>query len=210
MGVPAPSKPARLPGEETYPPTKALDVQGTREDFMDLRRSVRVKAGIARIVGEEAPITVGLLARRIAPAWDVARITKKITKRVEELVRALEREGRIQRQGDVLWRADQDPAGYRAFRCPGEGAEQRKLEDIPDVEIANAAQALLRTCVSLPEEDLAREVARVFGIKRMGKKVQAAAEQGIGLLRKRGVASFADGMVTLLHQGESRPQQSPG
>ena len=49
----------------------------------------------------------------------------------------------------------------------------------------------------LPEEALAKEIARTFGIKRMGKKVRAAAAEGIALLERRGGCVRGADSVTL-------------
>ena len=60
------------------------------------------------------------------------------------------------------------------------------------MELANAAQAVLADNVSLPTEALAREVARVFGVQRVGTGALEQASRGVRALVARGDA-LADG-----------------
>lgn len=61
-----------------------------------------------------------------------------------------------------LWPERYDPGTYSEFRVPG-GEEYSRLDadDLPPEEIANAALHLLRGQLTLPVEDLVREVARL-------------------------------------------------
>ena len=128
----------------------------------------------------------------------MTRLTKRVRARLEEVVGSLARAERLQLEDGVLWRRDQDPQAYAAFRVPHDDqADPRSLEEVPVVEIANAARSLLEVSVSLPEEALAKEIARTFGIKRMGKKVRAAAAEGIALLERRGGCVRGADSVTL-------------
>ena len=88
---------------------------------------------------------------------------------------------------DFVWHAEQDPDDYRGFRTASSDDDvNRSAEEIPPIEIANAAERLLARQISLPEEDLERELARTFGFSRMGSRVRAAMNAGITRLESRG------------------------
>lgn len=74
---------------------------------------------------------------------------------------------------------------------------RRSVEDIPPVEIANAAEQVLRQHVAMPLEDLCRETARLFGIKRLGKDVRGGMDEGVNMLLRRGGAKEVGGQVSL-------------
>ena len=71
--------------------------------------------------------------------------------------------------------------GVRRF--PGSRGRrlQRDMDEIPTVEIANAARAILRQQIQLPAEALMAEVTRCFGFQKttgnMKSHVQAAIEE---------------------------------
>ncbi len=87
----------------------------------------------------------------------------------------------------VLWAAGRAPGEWRGFRVPEDGeGNVREAEEIPVVEVANAAEALLRREIALPAESLAREVARLFAITRLGRTVRTCMDAGILALAARG------------------------
>ncbi|NQU43717.1 hypothetical protein HQ520_10555, partial [bacterium] len=79
------------------------------------------------------------------------------------------------------------------FRLPGAEAPQRR--DAPE-EIANAAHHVLTQHISMPQEDLIRETARLFGYQRTGQRVEECLCQGIWILTKGGTAREEDGRIT--------------
>jgi len=64
---------------------------------------------------------------------------------------------------------------------PADGGYKRDMDEIPTVEIANAARAILRQQIQLPAEALMAEVTRCFGFQKttgnMKSHVQAAIEE---------------------------------
>ncbi len=87
---------------------------------------------------------------------------------------------------------------WRCFRVPAaDDPDPRKAEEIPPVEIANAAEQVLREQFGLPVEELERETANRFGISRLGTKVSQHMNNGICVLQSRGGCEIEDGQVTL-------------
>ena len=151
------------------------------------------------VIQVEAPITMRLLARRIAPYWSLRRTTKKFERRVHAILGA----GKggtapVQVRDGVLWRLDQDPAEFKDFRAPGiEPESKRDATEIPSEEIRNAAQHVLRQAVALPHDELVRETARQLGFARTGKTVAECVQKGIQRLITEGAAIRSGETISL-------------
>ncbi len=87
---------------------------------------------------------------------------------------------------------------WRCFRVPAaDDPDPRKAEEIPPVEIANAAAQVLREQFGLSVEELERETANRFGMSRLSTKVSQPMNNGIWVLQSRGGCEIEDGQVTL-------------
>jgi hypothetical protein len=101
--------------------------------------------------------------------------------------------------GTFLWRQNQSPEGYAIFRVPGSEPESmRTAEYLPIEEIAILAHQILKLQISLPMEDLAREMARHFGFDRTSQAIASRMKNGINHLLERGTAKMNLGVVSLI------------
>ena len=80
---------------------------------------------------------------------------------------------------------------------PEDGGFRRELDEIPPEELAGAVHYLLRRQISLPQDDLIREVYRLFGFARTGASIAEAVEAGIRKAAERGHVTVGDGRVVL-------------
>jgi very-short-patch-repair endonuclease len=176
----------------------ALPVRSADPDVFYLpTESSTVRNQVAAVVSTEGPIHLRLLGRRIADHWEISRLTARPMRRIAEQVEALVASGAAVQRGEFVWPAAVDPRAYRDFRTGAEAEPPRELPHIPPEEIANAAEALLRAAGSLDRDALAREVASVFGVQRMGANVKEALEGGVDLLVASGRATTREGRLAL-------------
>lgn len=181
--------PPHQPTLPVYEPFTFRGIKGTPEDFHLPTADSSVCALIEAVVSKEGPVSLGLVARRVAEHWGIARVTSRAQTRVVGLakkanVRVTTDEGKV-----FFWPASLEPKSFTGFRVPGaDDASKRDAEDLPLVEVANAAQYLLEQHVSLPVADLVRETARLFGYQRTGPSVDKTMRGGIGLLVGKGRA----------------------
>jgi hypothetical protein len=168
---------------EPYRPCELPRVSEDPETIHDPRRSAEVRAAVARVVAQEAPLHVDLLARRVGTAFGATKVTERLRKRILAVAAA------VTVRGEVVWPAGVDPAGWTRIRGPAVEGVSRDAGELPVEEIAAAAAWLLSTNLSMPTADLLRETARVFGIQRMGAKVSEAMAAGVDLLVARGRAA---------------------
>jgi len=168
------------------------------KSFYDERSDERIVRRIEKVVEVEAPVALGVIARRLADVWGLKNITTRLKDRVGSLIARAENWRFGQASSHFFWRRDQDPTTYEGFRVPAPGGKPaRRARHIPPEEIANAAGRLLAEHLSIELDDLARETALLFGYRRVTEKVQAPMEAGVRLLVARGGAILEEGRVRL-------------
>lgn len=96
----------------------------------------------------------------------------------------------------------------RSNRSSGQGntvrlAGERSVELIAPEELASAARWLISQAFSMPLSDLTRETARMFGISRMGAKVEARMRVGIDMLVASNECTSDGQHVTWLGRAQS-------
>jgi hypothetical protein len=201
--APAPDEPASPPaapleekkplglrlGGEPYERARLRKRTGDPQRFYEERMDDAIVRSIGEVLDAEAPVALGLVARRLADEWGLKRLTPRLKDRVGGLI-ARARNWRLSSTtAGFLWKKDQDPATYDTFRVPPmDGKPERRARHLPPEEVANAAAALLGEHISIGTEDLARETARLFGYRRFTEKVRTSMEAGVEFLIRRGTA----------------------
>ena len=187
-----------LLGGAPYERTRLDHGTGDPRSFYDERKDAMIVRRIEKVIDTEAPVALGVIARRLADAWGLKNITTRLKDRVGSLIARADNWRFSATSTEFFWRRDQDPARYEGFRVPSVGARPaRRPRHIPREEIANAAGRLLAEHVSIEIEDLARETARVFGYRRINDKVRAPMEAGIRLLAEQGGAILEEQRIRL-------------
>jgi very-short-patch-repair endonuclease len=175
-----------LPGRSIYrrygPCTQTFS--GELHDSANARK---VRNLVREIVDIEAPLLFDALCFKVASAWGLQKAGSRIRKAVRDAVRQnglpLSHSG----NREFVWTKKLTEKPYAGFRIPTEGdPKARTAEEICPEEIANAAARILALHISMGQDDLVRETANVFSIKRIGNKVRSFFEEGIELLRKNG------------------------
>lgn len=195
-----PSLPASEPTAPAGPPAYvAASTDNARLAAMDIYEAAAKKQlalSLKKIVETESPITIDLAMRRLAETFGVQRLTARCRKRFNQIITAAKRSGDLQAPGDVLWKPGQDPASYDGFRVPGDDpSSQRDIENIPLVELANAAAWVLQTQFGMPRDELVREIARQFGIRRITARISEHAEEAVEQILREGTAQEVEGQV---------------
>lgn len=184
---------------ERYVPYRRGRPLGTATDLPTAGSDPRARDAFCAIVLAEAPVRHDLALERLAGLYQVGRVTQRVLDQLDPVARAVLDAGQVRLVDGVLWTTAQDPAAWRAFRTPtDEGAAARSAEELPDVEIANAAAWILAQQLSLDVDDLLREVARLFGYARLGSTVKARMDVGLRALVARGEAALDGRRATIV------------
>lgn len=159
------------------------------------RSKTLVRPVIRAVIEAEGPIHRDRLARLVAGAFGLHRVSEDRRRAIQRIVPPdFER-----RDGDgFYWPAGMEPASWRAVRCPAEGTS-RPLDEVSLVEIGNAMAVVAEQTGGIDAEELKREALGMFGGKRItqaiGMRLDAGLEWvlGKGLLRRG-----SSGLIELL------------
>jgi very-short-patch-repair endonuclease len=149
-----------------------------------------LRAVVEQVAAEEAPIHFDELSRRVASAFGVPRLTPRLRRLIQEIVAEL---GAITMVEQILWTRAVTPGDLAQARAPSPGNEARDADMLPAQEIAVAARWILAGALSMPMSELLRATARVFGIQRVGAKVEERMTLGIQVLVARGLCTEENG-----------------
>ena len=170
--------------------------RGCHEEFYEYRSTRSIGRAIEKLVQAEAPISLKAASRRVAALWGFNRVRKKAMERIEGVLTTLQ----LHREEDAgisfLWNDRSELETFETFRLPGQGKlSQRFPEEVHTLEFANAALHVLQQFGGMNEEDLIREVARLFGYGRVGSWVRERLTQSITRLVVEGRATRENGKV---------------
>jgi hypothetical protein len=167
------------------------------DEFLQHRHKPLITEHVKRVVEAEGPINKGLLLKRILSHWGIARSGSRINAHFDEIFQTLQLKFTEGGKDVVLWGRYQSPEHYTDFRVHADDATKREADELPIEEIANAVKQILTNQISLPKDDLVREVSRLFGFSRIGNTVVAAMQRGMQLSIKRGDAYESQDRIIL-------------
>ncbi|MBR4518757.1 MAG: DUF3320 domain-containing protein [Victivallales bacterium] len=159
-----PSQPTPAPCT-LYPAPSPLKTKCPLEEFgVSTRCHTELVRQVKEVIAAEGPVTHALLARRLRSAWKIARNTPKVQDAIQSAIEVAKPCTTTDASGNsVYWPEGINPQEYRDFRVPATPEERRAFDEIPDVEIHNAAQSILRDFPDATEDIVVRETARLFG-----------------------------------------------
>jgi hypothetical protein len=184
-------RPDPLPESEGMQPYKTcrLNSVGLGPDqFYSNESTSLITQQIIQVINEEGPISRNLLVKRVLQAWGIARMGSKLDQRFTQLlaganVRRTEADGTV-----YFWPQGIEPAAYGIFRVPTNEGERRSAEDLPPEEVAAAVKAVLSAQISLPQDDLVKQVVKILGYARSGAALDKAVRSGIAAAVNLGYA----------------------
>jgi very-short-patch-repair endonuclease len=183
-----------------YSPFPIEESLGKPETFYHPASDPLIQKVAIAIVDNEGPITLGLTTRRVAAHWGIKKIYQKAVNRVRSLLPRSRIDSSSSSTEPILWPEGVDPERFDIFRVPGEDPESfRDAEDIPVHEVSNAALYLLKQHLSAPEDEIIREMSRLFGFRRTGPIVEDRMRKGIASLIKKQLVR-QDGTTIILEE----------
>lgn len=110
----------------------------------------------------EGPVHISVAKRRVAEAWGVKRIGRNVDSQLDAGIRVAIRELGVCRRGNFLW-----PGNLKTppVRVPAAEDKARPVEQIDLAELTEGAYVCMKAALSLDEEDLVKETARLFGVR---------------------------------------------
>ncbi len=161
------------PGAELYQAARLPQLKVPSEELAGGAYDEKLRWTVRKILDREAPITEPLLLRRLTQCFSLTRAGARVQEKFGQILLGLHLPQTEQEGIRVYWAPEQDPEAYRGFRASGQGDGKREAKDVPLEEGVNALCRVLSDQVSLSEEDLIREAAKLLGYTRMGTQVEA-------------------------------------
>lgn len=156
---------------------------------------------MTQIVEYEGPICESFLYRKIVQSFGVARLGSRIRSKLAQVARDNGIGVSKPDSGKVFWPSGVNPDNYYGFRATGENENKRDAKDVPIYEALNAISYILFNDISVEEEELVREAAKLMGYARVGTGVAALFEKALNLGRKNGRLIKTDSRWTLTDGG---------
>ena len=170
----------------SYSATVLTNLYASPEGFISSWYDKDIIKSVNAVIEHEAPICEALLMRRVVQSFGIARSGSRIQDKMQQIFAKLNWPYTKQADGKVYWKYDQNPTSYAGFRASGEGDNKRDAKEVPLEEARNAICHVLQEQISLSDDDLIREGAKVLGYTRMGNVVIALMENGIALAQQQG------------------------
>lgn len=167
----------------------------TADDLFSKKHTGEIAKVAEQVLLAEAPMRISLLVRRVAAYFGIARVTDKVVAQVREHLGGSVKWGQ---EPDVVWHAGQDPKAAPVVRAQsGTPESKRDIEDVPLVELAEAARRVVERAVGISQAELARELARLLGYGRATERVLERIGEGVEWARVNGVVAIDAERVTL-------------
>ena len=152
-----------------------------------------IEADIQKVISDEQPITLGTLRQRIMYVYGQSRTSDRLEFLLEQMIKKVYKDPLSAEGNPTLWLNAQAANGYDRYRK----ASGRSIEDIPLVEIRNVVRLAVRQQLSIPTEDLLRQVVRLLGFTRRTPKTDEAVSSVIDVLVQNGEILRDGAVVTL-------------
>ncbi|OHV07475.1 DUF3320 domain-containing protein [Kushneria phosphatilytica] len=185
----APSIPAYVPAN-----TDTLGLSPADSQFEEIPRD-RLQQAIHRVVAHEGPMHIKMLLSRLTDATGLQRAGARIQRRVEAESQSLERQGRLQRQGDFLSTPERTVPPRRDWSSLP--ASERKFELVPPGELEQALMLTLKDSVSIEPVDAMGAAINLLGFKRLTKPIRQRVETVLHELHDRGEVQERNGRLQL-------------
>jgi very-short-patch-repair endonuclease len=190
---------AELPGQSIYRRYES-DSQAFSGNIHSQANKRNVRKLVMAIAAVETPLLFETLCAEVASAWGL----QKVGTRIREVVsNAVKQNGLpVRRSGDreFIWTRELTGKPYEGFRIPEKmDSRARTAEEICPEEIANAAARVLTLHISMSQDDLVRETARIFRVSRLGNKVRPFFDEGVELLKKNGGCRVEGDSLVAMH-----------
>ena len=154
-----------------------------------------IAENILCVLSFESPISLNLLYRRMAYAFDTEKMTTKYKNAISYTIENYLKEKAIIDNNNFLWLV---PKNQPEPRVPSDADSLRKIEDIPIEEISELMKIVLAKAYGLEPSDLIAECSAVFGYERRGAKINTIMNSAIDKLKSDKIIELVDGKINLI------------
>jgi hypothetical protein len=184
--------------QRPYVATVLLPVRnGSSESIYEFHHREKIKSQIVEVVNREAPISKGLLYRRILQAWNVSRAVARLDAHLDSIIQDAGLAS-VQHHQPFYVSTDSHTSNLKMAHYRTNDIEKRSIEDIAPEELAIAIIEAVYQNLSIEEEELLRYTARLFGFAKVGRQIDASIRYAVDLAVNQGRIVRENGRVRVL------------
>jgi hypothetical protein len=180
------SRKKTAPAIPCYSPAKLRETTVTAEDILLPKYAAGLRKKLETVIAKEAPVSKSLLIRRVVQSYGITRAGSRIQRHLDNIMDAMKLKTTQQGEQVFVWTADQDPESYNCYRPALTEEDRRDAREIPVQEAAAAVCQVLEDQISLNQEDLIRESAKLLGYSRLGTAVTAVFTEAVRYSAEKG------------------------
>jgi len=178
--------------------TVALRTENVTADDLCMYHAIaEIAEKMKQAIEVEGPISKSLLYRRVLHSYGLTRIGSRLDQVFASAAGMLRNQITKQNTSQFYWPTNLSPKDCNYFRIQASDNDRRVAEDLPVQEIVAAVIYILKIQFSMSQDDLVREISKVFGYSRLGPNVVGAIQAGIDYALKNRTISVENGMVVL-------------
>lgn len=164
------------------------------ETIFEFQNRNELKRQIQSLLEIEAPISKGLLYKKVLQAWNTSRAGARLDKYLEGIIKEMNVIETIHHQ-PFYWNNNTTLDFYRS-----NDVEKRNMEDIAPEEVIVALEEVVTNNFSIDEDELLRYLARTFGFAKVGKQIDILLRYTIDRAMKQGVLIKENGRIKLVNK----------
>ncbi|MEE0839162.1 MAG: DUF3320 domain-containing protein [Acutalibacteraceae bacterium] len=146
------------------------------DDFVSGSFDTQIIHTVLSVINCEAPISHALLTKRVINSFGILRAGNRIHSYIDNIVSKVQ-PLLTEEDGQRFYYTEQTDLSL--IRVSGEKENKREIKDVPLCEAVNAVCYILENQVSLKQDDLINEAARLMGYTRSSQEATALFSQAI-------------------------------
>ena len=156
---------------------------------------------LTEVIDAEGPVHLEIAARRLASRWGLQKVGGRMMNAVEAAFDMLARQGTSAWRGKFLWPQRNGFTLQVRRPDPDDETTIRKIEFIPQEELELAIRYLVRDAISISDDQVLTQVARVFGFDRTGANIRDRMERILGQMLQGGILVRKGDRISLGQDG---------
>jgi len=150
----------------------------TADEFVSGEYDKDILNNIKTVVDTEAPVAKSRLYKLIINSFGITRAGNRILQYLDLLINSTDYKITNEEGESFFWKGEQNPCEYTLLRTSGND-KKRDASHIPLREAVNGILYVLKKQLSLNNDDLIRETAKLFGYTRKGGYIDELCEKAI-------------------------------
>lgn len=167
---------------------------GTSETIYEYRNRSRIEAQITEVIDTEAPISKGLLYKRILQAWNISRAGARLDFYLDSIINDMGLKY-VDHHQRFYVSTDGGLTSLKLDYYRANDVEKRDMQDIAPEELVMVVMEAVHHNLSIEEEELLRYVARVFGFSKVGRQIDEFLRYALALAEREGKIKRENGRV---------------